>query len=198
MKPDRDYTPASEGPAVQPGAPPNAPDFWAALLRGRPRFLAFVERQVGSRAVAEDVLQDAYARGIAHEPMVPDDTRATAWFYRVLRNAIIDRHRRDASARRALTTLATAMRDAHVPEPKAERVCGCVGPVLASLKPEYRDAIHVVDLNEGGIDALSAQSGITSNNAAVRLHRARAALGRKLRDTCGACAESGCFDCSCG
>jgi len=194
MKPGRDYTPVS---AVQT-VPPGAAEVWTALLDARPRFLAFVERQVGSRAVAEDILQDAYARGIAHEATAPADARATAWFYRVLRNAVVDRHRRDASARRALTALATEMLDAHVPEPKGERVCGCVGPVLATLKPEYRDAIHVVDLNDGDIDQLSAQSGITSNNAAVRLHRARAALGRKLRDTCGACAESGCFDCSCG
>jgi RNA polymerase sigma-70 factor (ECF subfamily) len=191
MKPGRDYTSES---AVQPGAR----SAWAALLRARPRFLAFVERQVGSRAVAEDILQDAYARGIARASLIPDDGGATAWFYRVLRNAIIDGHRRDASARRALSALAGEMRDAHVPEPKPERVCGCIGPVVATLKPEYRDAIHVVDLNGGGIDQLSEQSGITSNNAAVRLHRARAALGRKLRDTCGACAESGCFDCSCG
>lgn len=191
MKPARDYTPES---AVQPGAR----NVWPALLHARPRFLAFVERQVGSRAVGEDILQDAYARGIGREPIVADDAAATAWFYRVLRNAITDRHRRDASARRALGALATEMRDAHVPEPEAERVCGCIGPVVATLKPEYRDAIHMVDLNGGGIEQLSEQSGITSNNAAVRLHRARAALSRKLRDTCGACAESGCFDCSCG
>ena len=166
------------------------------LIRERPRFLAFVRRHVESHEVAEDILQDAYARATGQT--LPDGAGITAWFYRVLRNAIVDRHRRDASARRALASLATEMHQAHAPEPRAERVCGCVGPALATLKPEYRDAIRVVDLGDGGIGQLSELSGITANNAAVRLHRARAALGRKLRDTCGACAESGCFDCSCG
>jgi RNA polymerase sigma factor (sigma-70 family) len=188
MTPDRDYTESA----------PSSRNLGAAFLRERPRFLAFVERQVGSREAAEDILQDAYARSMAHAPATLDAAGMAAWFYRVLRNAIVDRHRRDASARRALAKLATEMHDARAPEPAGERVCGCVGPVLATLKPEYRDAIRAVDLGGTGIGELSEQSGITANNAAVRLHRARAALGRKLRARCGACAESGCFDCGCG
>src|ERR1700722_2947325 len=118
---------------------PATPNPAAALAGDRPRFLAFVQRHVGSREAAEDILQDAYARGTAQAPAAADEAGLTAWFYRVLRNAIIDRHRRDASAHRALTTLATEMLDVHAPEPKAERVCGCVGPALATLKPEYHD-----------------------------------------------------------
>jgi RNA polymerase sigma-70 factor (ECF subfamily) len=195
MAPAHDYTekapaPSNPAPTAVP-APLHAP-------QARSRFLAFIARQVGSREAAEDILQDAYARGLAQAPAGLDEARLTAWFYRVLRNAIIDRHRRNASAHRALTALATEMIDAHEPEPHAERVCGCVGPVLATLKPEYRDAIRVVDLDDGDLGELCEQSGITPNHASVRLHRARAALGAKLRDTCGVCAESGCFDCSCG
>lgn len=40
--------------------------------------------------------------------------------------------------------------------------------------------------------------GITTNNATVRLHRARRALKRELERSCGICATHGCLDCTCG
>ncbi len=167
------------------------------LLTQRGRFLAFLERRVGSREVAEDILQDAYARSLEKVDMLRDDENVTAWFYRLLRNAIIDRHRRSASTDRALTALASELEGPGPAIDLEDEVCRCVGGVLETLKPEYRDAIKLVDLEESDVGVLAAREGITSNNAAVRLHRARAALGRGLRATCGACAQHGCLDCTC-
>jgi DNA-directed RNA polymerase specialized sigma24 family protein len=48
---------------------------------------------VKSRALAEDILQDAFVRGVNKLDTLRSDESAIAWFYRVLRNAIID-HRR--------------------------------------------------------------------------------------------------------
>ena len=66
------------------------------------------------------------------------------------------------------------------------------------LKPEYRDALRIVDVEEGKLKDLAQQSGITAENAAVRIHRARAALRRRIEQACGTCAVHGCVDCSCG
>jgi hypothetical protein len=44
----------------------------------------------------------------------------------------------------------------------------------------------------------ASETGMTANNAAVRAHRARQALRRRLAESCGVCAEHGCVDCSCG
>jgi RNA polymerase sigma-70 factor (ECF subfamily) len=168
------------------------------LLAQRGRFLAFLERRVGSREIAEDILQDAYARSLEKVERLRDDENVTAWFYRLLRNAIIDRHRRSASADRALTALASELEGSGSPARDLEdEVCRCVGGVLETLKPEYRDAIKLVDLGQRDLGVLAEQAGITSNNASVRVHRARAALGRGLRATCGACARHGCLDCTC-
>jgi len=43
----------------------------------------------------------------------------------------------------------------------------------------------------------AAASGISENNAAVRVHRARQALRKQVQLTCGACATHGCVDCRC-
>ena len=70
-----------------------------------------------------------------------------------------------------------------VQEPEAElrqEVCQCVSSLLEMLKPEYREALRIVDLEEGKLKDLAQQSGITAENAAVRVHRARAALRRQI------------------
>jgi RNA polymerase sigma-70 factor, ECF subfamily len=41
------------------------------------------------------------------------------------------------------------------------------------------------------------QSGVSSNNAAVRIHRARRNLKKRLLETCGTCAEHACVNCTC-
>lgn len=42
------------------------------------------------------------------------------------------------------------------------------------------------------------KAGITLNNAAVRVHRAREALRKRLVSTCSSCAALGCTDCTRG
>ena len=45
---------------------------------------------------------------------------------------------------------------------------------------------------------VTAEAGLTANNAGVRVFRAREALRRQVARACGTCAEHGCLDCTCG
>src|SRR6185436_6474344 len=78
----------------------------ATLVEHHGRFLAFLERRLGSRALAEEILQEAFVRGIDRGSSLRDGESAVAWFYRVLRNAIIDHHRRAGAEQRALAAVA--------------------------------------------------------------------------------------------
>ena len=69
------------------------PEVIAQLVDGQALFLAFVQRRVGARAIAEDILQEAFARALARGDNLRDGESAVAWFYRLLRNALIDHHR---------------------------------------------------------------------------------------------------------
>lgn len=174
-----------------------SPEAIAQLVTGHRQFLAFLERRVESRAVAEDILQTASARGLERGAGVKDE-KVVAWFYRVLRNAVIDHYRQRSTAERAMEAWTREFPD--VQEPEAElrqEICQCVSSLLETLKPEYRKALRIVDLEEGKLKDLAQQSGITAENAAVRVHRARAALRRRIEQACGTCAIHGCLDCSC-
>ena len=174
-----------------------SPEAIAQLVKGHREFLAFLERRVESRAVAEDILQAAFTRGLERGGDVQDE-KVVAWFYRVLRNAVIDHYRQRSTTARAMEAWGREFPD--VQEPEAElrqEICRCVSGLLETLKPEYREALRIVDLEEGKLKDLAQQSGITAENAAVRVHRARAALRRRIEQACGTCSVHGCLDCSC-
>lgn len=168
------------------------------ILGRRAEFLRFLEKRVGSHAAAEDILQSAFLRGIEKQSSLREEERAVAWFYRLLRNAVIDHYRSQGSANRVLEAWPENL---DVAGPQVEfvknEVCHCVADVLDDLKPQYREALRIVDIEERHIRDLAEQSGITANNATVRVHRAREALRTQVRMTCGACAEHRCVDCVC-
>lgn len=174
-----------------------SPEAIARLVNGHREFLAFLERRVESRAAAEDILQTAFARGLERGAEVQDE-KVVAWFYRVLRNSVIDHYRHRSASARALESWGRDFTDRQEPDAALrQEICHCVSGLLADLKPEYRDALRVVDLEDGALSDLAEQSGITAENAAVRVHRARKALRHKVEQACGTCAEHGCLDCHC-
>ena len=177
---------------------PHEPDVLRALLENHARFLGFVERRVGSRDQAEDILQEAFVRSLSHTP--PEGAAsATAWFYRVLRNAITDHFRRQDSRTRALEGLA-AESETFTSDTDKELeafVCACVMELVDTLKEEYAAVIRRVDLDGMSVRGYAEELGITPSNAGVRLHRAREALRRQLARSCGTCVTHGCFECQC-
>ena len=181
-------------------ARPTTPEVVKTLVANHRRFLAFLERRVGSREVAEDLLQEAFVRGLAAAPQLREEDSAVAWFYRMLRNALVDHWRRRASEQRAVDRAAT-LADESVPAVDAElmdTVCACVGELVETLKPEYADAVRRVDLGNASVKTFAESAGITANNASVRLYRGREALRRQVQRACGTCADHGCLDCTCG
>jgi len=168
------------------------------LVESHRQFLAFLQARVESKEAAEDILQSAFVRGLERGAELRDEENAVAWFYRVLRNAVIDHYRHRASTERAIEGWGKEFVAQVTPSAEIkDEICACVSGLLESLKPEYRDALRIVDLDEGSLNDLASQAGITSGNAAVRVHRAREALRKQVQTVCGSCAEHGCLDCRC-
>jgi RNA polymerase sigma-70 factor (ECF subfamily) len=181
----------------EPTEAPDTPDVLATLVANHRAFLAFVERRVGSRDVAEEILQSAFVKSL--DKLDTINETAVGWFYRVLRNAIIDHHRRAAVADRRLEAYATKLeasgdRDAEL----HHVVCQCVAELANTLKPEYADALRRIEIDGQTVKDYADQAGITAGNAGVRVFRAREALRKQVVRSCGTCATHGCLDCTCG
>jgi RNA polymerase sigma factor (sigma-70 family) len=160
------------------------------------KFLSFLAARVENIATAEDILQSAYIKAIEHGSEIRDEESTVAWFYRVLRNAVTDHYRKNAVRERVHEEMAAALPMVYEKELE-QTVCACIGDVVLDLKAEYREAIEQVDLAGSTVEAFARSQQISTNNASVRLHRARKAVAKKLTTVCGTCAEHQCLDCTC-
>ena len=168
------------------------------LLDNQRAFLAYLTRRVGDRALAEDLLQEAFAKTLARPEQVPDGEALVPWFYRTLRNAAVDRFRRQGAADRALEAFARELETAEsVPEETRHEVCQCISRLATTLKPEYAEALQAIEVEGQPVKSYAERQGLTAGNAAVRVFRAREALKRRVVESCGACAEHGCLHCTC-
>ena len=168
------------------------------LLENHRAFLRYLERRVGDRALAEDILQDAFAKVVARPEQAPTDEAIVPWFYRTLRNAAVDKFRRRGAADRAYEAFARELETHEAPSTDMEtEICACVSRLAATLKPEYAEALQAIEVTGTPVKAYAEQKGLSSSNAAVRVFRAREALKKRVIESCGACAEHGCLNCTC-
>jgi len=180
-------------------ATPTDPAALRVLVDNRAQFLSFLERRIGNRDDAEDLLQGALVKALEKGAALSQPESAVAWVYSVLRNALVDRHRANDARQRAAAGLERQLRDApeaQDPDLMAE-TCRCLLGLLPNLKPEYSELIRRVDLGGEAVGQAAAALQITAGNAAVRLHRARKSLLQELHRSCRTCAAHGCIDCTC-
>lgn len=174
----------------------------AELNAHRSAFKAFLAARVGSEAEAEDLLQSGLLKALKRAGELQDDAKLTAWFYQLLRNSLIDHYRARDSARRrhdALGEMIAGLGEDIVAAPKGwnAQVCGCLGGVMATLKPQYAELLRRVDLNGESVQTVAKALKMTPNNASVALHRARKDLRARLETFCGDCSDGACLDCDC-
>lgn len=174
-----------------------SPEVISVLVDGHARFLGFLERRVGQRDRAEEILQQAFVRALERGHTLREGESATAWFYRLLRNALVDHYRRRGAESRAKEALALESTEIVEDDALMETVCQCVLSLVGTLKPAYADILRRVDLEGIAVVEFAREAGISASNAGVRLHRAREALFRQLVLSCGTCTTHGCLDCRC-
>jgi DNA-directed RNA polymerase specialized sigma24 family protein len=110
-----------------------------------------------------------------------------AWFYRILRNAIIDHYRRGAARSKPHESFGAEAPTSYEVELE-QKICACIADDW-HLKTEYREAIEHVDLDGESLGSFAQLKNTTTNNVSVRLHPARKAVAKTLVEVCGVCAE---------
>jgi RNA polymerase sigma factor (sigma-70 family) len=176
-------------------SPTTVQNLTTEVLAERQRFKSFVASRVGNESDAEDVLQNGLLKALQSNAELKNREKLIPWFYQVLRNAITDHLRsRNASTRREeawASDTGQAARDA-----EAERhLCRCFEQLLPALKPNQAELLRRIELHDEPISVVANSLGMTVNSATVALHRARAALRKRMTEFCAGCA---CLeDCSC-
>ena len=127
------------------------------LLDNHRVFLSYLQRRVGGRSIAEDILQDAFVKVIAQPDRAPQDEGIVPWFYRTLRNAAVDHHRRRATADRALDVFAREVETSETPSAELQaEICACVKRLAGTLKPDYAEALLAIDVQGTPVKVFAA------------------------------------------
>ena len=152
----------------------------------QPRHFRYLLARLRSREDAEDVLQDYTLKALQGAPGVRED-KIDAWLNVSLRNALFDRYRRAGARRRLSEAAAAEPPDCRESEDVDEIALPCLAASVAELKPSYAAVLRRADLEDAPLKDVAAELGLTTNNTAVRLHRAREMLRRVMHARCAAC-----------
>ncbi|ULA63549.1 MAG: Sigma-70 family RNA polymerase sigma factor [Nitrospira sp.] len=172
------------------------------LLAEQSAFRAFLRKRLPDDALVEDLLQQSLVKAVERGHELNKRDSAVSWFYRILRNAVVDYYRSRAADRRkadGLLTELVASGEDKMPGLDEIRpaLCACLVPLVSQLRPAYADLIRRIDLEEESPVAVAKDLNVTPNNLTVRLHRARQALRAMLEKSCGVCTKHGCLNCTC-
>jgi RNA polymerase sigma-70 factor (ECF subfamily) len=169
-------------------------DLASQLHIHRPRHLRYLRSRLPSLEDAEDALQDAALKFIQSAESFASVERPDAWVAVSLRRVVVDRYRRTAAQRRMTEALAAEPPESTgQDEDETLTPTECVKSVLPTLKPEYAAILRQIYLDEASLKQVAARLGLTVNNVAVRLHRARGALRETMLDRCEVCPLADCW-----
>ena len=170
-----------------------------ALAQHRAALDGFVRARVPPSEV-EDVLQVAAMKAVEAHTTLEDPDRVLAWLYRIHRNVVSDATRK----RRSLERLAERAERETVGDEAVEwhmdgegKMCDCSVAQTQFVAEPYAEILRLVDMGELSVPEASKVLGISPNNAAVRLHRARKALRKRMLEHCGVTSLRECADCRC-
>jgi len=172
------------------------------ILDNESAFRSFLLKRLGDNSISDDLFQECLLRAVEHQHSIKNHESVVAWFYRVLRNAVIDYYRSKAARLSRHETFekdSQALGDLEVPSLDEVRptVCACLERVLMALRPSYAELIQRVDLSGESTADVATALQLSTSNTLVRLHRARKALRNGLEATCGVCTRHGCLNCTC-
>jgi RNA polymerase sigma-70 factor (ECF subfamily) len=166
------------------------------LLERREELLGFIRSKVSDLHAAEDILHDSLLKAMGALDRLNDEEKLVAWFYQIVRNAIIDRRRRQQTQAKYVDAYAQEADLYETPEER-KSVCQCFRELIPALKDEYQEMIETMELGDAESAQVAEELGITTNNLKVRRYRARQQLKERLEVSCGECAERGCVECTC-
>ena len=161
----------------KPSPEPIHAEIVTVLVASHREFLAFVS---AASETARSRRRSCRTRSCGASSTFDIRESAIGWFYRVPRNAIIDRARRAAMQRPASTHSPPSPTPRRPTGSSRTSSAGASGSLAGTLKPEYADALRRIDVEGTPVKDYAEQAGISASNAGVRVFRAREALRKQV------------------
>ena len=180
---NRTWTMADAGPDICSGFAMRR-----ELLASLPFYRSHARRLLGSHCDADDVVQSFALKAIERATQLREPRAARSWLWRLLRTTMVDHHRRGLRERLRQVSYDPSRHDR---AEDASSACPAdlnrlLAVALASVKRDYAHLLAEIDLHDRPAGEVAVELGITTNNLAVRLHRARRSARHVLAAQLGA------------
>jgi RNA polymerase sigma-70 factor (ECF subfamily) len=158
----------------------DAKAFVDLIRQYEPRLRALAYRLLNDRDLTDDVLQEAYVRAFKSLGRFRGDASLGTWLYRITYNTCIDELRRGRKVVSLFPETESEPVDARSGPEELAVERGDLAAALASLPPELRAAVILVDAD--GLDYAAAGEvlGVPAGTVGSRLNKARAVLRTAL------------------
>jgi RNA polymerase sigma factor (sigma-70 family) len=166
------------------------------LLQHLDAFIGFARSRTGDPELAADLVQECLMKALKADSVPENAEGVVTWFYRVLRHAIIDAHRRKVVRETALEKLVHELPESLSHEDE-KTLCQCVLKLLPELPEADAALLKRVDLDGESPTDIANAANERVNTLNVRLLRARRRLREQVERVCRTCATHGCLDCDC-
>lgn len=145
-----------------------------------PELRHWLRHRTHDDALADDLLQDLFLRGLRQGPRFCDLHNVRAWLFEVARNLLADHFRVAHTAVELPDDLQAQSEDVAT----VDELTGCLPRVLSELGAEDRDAITLCDLQGMPQAEYARLRGFSLSAAKSRLQRARVRLRQHMSQAC--------------
>ena len=156
--------------------------------RHREKLIAALSRLV-RREEAEELASEALIKGLASVEGFRGEAAAYTWLYRIAVNLAYDLLRRqkrhpEVSMEDEIENVERgAAIENHTPLAQRQ-MSQCVRNLLSTLPPEQHEVLIHADIHDQTAPEIARNTGVSTGNAKIRLHRARRALKAVLEKHC--------------
>jgi RNA polymerase sigma-70 factor (ECF subfamily) len=148
----------------------------------------YLERLVGNRTTADDLLQETLLKIARALPEFEGRSSVKTWAFTIATRVATDHFRRPHSRAKMVEIDESApvhVRDAEIDQRLViDEMSSCVRGVIDSLPEDYRTALVLHDLEGQTAAQIAEIAGCSLATAKIRIHRARRRLKEALNQQC--------------
>lgn len=161
---------------------PNRAEFTSLLREHDQQMRGLAFRMMGSQAAMDDVLQDAYVKAYRAFGSFRGDAQFSTWLYSIVYRSCIDAIRKRNRRRESGLHLVAEQPSSAPPAEQRLADITALEAALASLSPDQRAVLLLVDAQGLSYDEAARILDINPGTVASRLNRARSAARSALHN----------------
>ena len=151
------------------------------ISKHKQELFGYVLKHVKDNQTAQDIHQEILIKIFKHYKSINKPSSLKAWVYKIARNHIMDHFRKKNYV---TISLNEQLAEKNEFTNDAGQILPCLRPFINQLKPNYRQALELIDLGGMSQKDFSVKMNMSYSGAKSTVQRARKQLKKSLNKCC--------------